>query len=193
MSNDSISVDPVDGEDYDAFGDLTYLALDLLDKAYECLEDTHLGKPADKYLYYSEPIADCCNSVVVWLREFRPVQAGKFPNENFENIRSCSDLRYMPIFVISVFRPCAPNLKNDRINPLPSPKEIHTYSKNIYEDARVLQCCILDSLFKGDKYGGESYKVGSSVKFIPKNIEIYDLATCVRIDLPVLFDMDSCC
>ena len=84
-------------------------------------------------------------------------------------------------------------MKNDRINPLPSPKEIHTYSKNIYEDARTLQCCILDSLLRGDKYGGESYKVGSSVKFIPKNIEIYDLATCVRIDLPVLFDMEGCC
>lgn len=193
MSETSISIDPVDGKDYDEYGDLSYLALDLLDKAYECLAGAKAGQPANKYLYYSEPIADCCDSVVVWLRDFRPVQSGEFPNENFQIIKSCSELHYMPVFVISVFRPCAPTLTNDRINPLPLPKDIHVYSKSIYDDVRVLQCCVLSSLFDGDEYGGASYAVGRSINFIPKNVEIYDLATCVRIDLPILFDMAGCC
>ncbi len=173
------------------YNDLTYLALDLQDKAYECLKSTIFGEPSNKYLYYTEPIADCCDSLVVWLREFRPVQ--EFPNENFQIIKSCRDVRYMPIWVISIFRPCAPILNNNRVAPLPSPSEINEYSLGIYDDVRTIQCCILGSLMNGDKYGGVKYKDSRAVKFLPKNIEIYDLGTCTRIDLPILFDMPECC
>ena len=177
----------IQNSDYD---DLTWLALDLRDKAYECLGSTIFGKPSNKYLYYTEPIADCCDSVIVWLREFRPVQ--QFPNENFQIIKSCRDVRYMPIWVISIFRNCAPTLTN-RVNPFPTPAEINDYSIGIYDDVRTIQCCILGSLMEGDEYGGVQYKEGASVNFLPKNIEIYDLGTCTRIDFPILFDMPECC
>lgn len=169
------------------------LANDLLTLAGDCFDISPNGGLTNRYVDVTEPTIACCDAIVVWLRDYRPVQPGQFPEENFQPIETCGNIDYMPVLVVSVARGCAPTIQRSRSDPLPDSKAINDFSKIIFSDIMTLQCCVWEQLANGYLLDGINYSDGSHWKMIPKNIEVYQMPGCVRIDLPIAFDFSGCC
>lgn len=122
---------------------VTALLTDLAMMAYESLADTRLGVPEGGYLSHDEPPEDTCDFLALWVRSWTPYLAGQFPTPQAEVAR-CQRIEWGPSLILSLRRPCSPDLKGDRANPFPEPTDETAAAVDLIEDIRVLQCTVLN-------------------------------------------------
>ncbi len=110
----------------------------------DCLENnTRLGAPDSVFPYHTTPPADCCDFLAVSIEGLFPYAIGKFP-EVLNEIESCEDIGMGVDWAIHLLRPCWPMAKAHPTTPFPSMKESAEAATLMYEDARVMTCCLLD-------------------------------------------------
>lgn len=168
------------------------MAVDLKVLAQECLDETPLGRPKDSFISEIEPAMDgCCDSVVVWLSEYKPMRYGDFPEENFVSLENCEPLYWGAELTISVWRPCAPTASESRVQPFADNDKKTLFAANIMTDLRALVCCVESNLNSGRLIGGIDWSIGN--KFLMKKPKVTRWAHCSDLSLPVLFDLGECC
>lgn len=125
---------------------LNDLARGMLEAACECLEDTETGVPGSCFIGHADPPGDCCDYLAVSL--MRLYNSSRFPAET-EGADDCATIIPAAVFQVKLMRPCYPTLIDNPTNPFPPPAEINAASELLLIDARVLWCCVTNTLAQG--------------------------------------------
>lgn len=115
----------------------------VLDLGLACLEDTPNGAPADSGLYHTQPPADCCDGLYVWVERIFPTRA--FPADWTGPVDSGGVVPAARI-AVRLYRPCWPVVKDNPHSPFPPASESDIAAANLQMDAIKLFCCILGDL-----------------------------------------------
>lgn len=108
--------------------------------ASAALAQTPRGVPAETLLWHDQPVEDCCDICLVWVREWVPVIVGQFPQANNGGaIDVCKPIDMIPRVVVSLRRPCAPI--PDAAGHVDHTAEAEM-AEDLIVDARALMCGI---------------------------------------------------
>jgi hypothetical protein len=169
---------------------LNDMARGMLEAACLCLEDTETGVPASCFVSHGSPPDDCCDYLAISL--MRVYNSSRFPAET-EGGDDCSGIVPVASFQLKLMRPCYPTVVDDAQNPFPAPADINAASELLLIDARVLWCCVTNTLASGGLTTWPTipgmdcpdYKVGRLTPVVGGG--------CAGWTLPYLVELDSCC
>jgi hypothetical protein len=160
----------------------------ILDYAYDCLENTTLGLPTYKFLSFTRPPNDCCDSLSVWFDAMLPTQ--EFPRV-YDGVDKCGDIHRMMRVKLKLVRPCWPVLADNAANPFPPPSSIQEAAEALTIDSNVLWCCLGNGFATGDAWldGNPSLldtRIESLVPDEPRG-------GCAGFTMTIYVELDSCC
>lgn len=117
---------------------LSNLFEQLAASAANSLLQTPRGAAGDSGFYHDQPVEDCCDSMLLWVRQWLPVVKGDFPaTANVTDL--CRPIQMQPELVLSLRRPCAPAMDETGGT---DPAEEHAVAKDLMVDAVAVQCAV---------------------------------------------------
>ena len=162
----------------------TQLLEDLADLAAVALAETPMGLPADRGLWHSQPVEDCCDFLYLWIREWVPINgAGQFPNQ-VTTVDRCRHVVFSPRVVLSLRRPCSPEPGEGGAVDI---EDEHATASGLIVDAQALFCGIPELWLPRIHETFPNARI-----FYSAAVTTGEATNCAGLDWPMLLEFDGC-
>lgn len=159
----------------------------ILGEVCECFGANIVGTAPTCFVSLTEPPADCCDYLALYLGDMQPTQDFPAP---WGGMDQCGTTQRMTSMHLLLRRLCWPVVRDNPSAPFPPPPEIQAASETLLMEANALWCCLAAVLRSGDWHDlvgpGAGYRLSRMEPVRPRG-------GCAGVRLNFAVELENCC